>query len=323
MTVFSLLILILAALVVGLVVWTKVIGKNVETLAPRLGELTKVNGGTLHYLDIGPRDGQVLVLIHGLSGQMQHFTHTLSDRLARDYRVILVDRPGCGYSERDSDDLASFQEQGRMIGELLDQLGIDSPVLVGHSLGGAISLAMGLDRPNKTAGVALLCPLTHPEPAPSPAFQGLAVKSPLLRRLIGHTIAVPMAKRTAATVIEIVFRPEPCPDDFMTAAGGALGLRPKAFVTASADFVASDASTGRLAERCASEWVLPGGVLFGADDNILPPDRHGAPMTNFGLTYETIPGAGHMIPLTQPDACETFIRTIASRCVQGEDTPVS
>lgn len=291
---------------------TRFIGRNVTQLVPQAGELARVDGGTLHYIDIGPRDSQTLVLIHGLSGQLQHFTYALSDRLARDFRVIAVDRPGCGYSTRDSDALADLEEQGRMIGALLDRLQVSDPVLVGHSLGGAISLGMALNRADKTAALALICPLTHPEDTPSEAFQGLGVTSPFLRRLIGHTVAVPLGNRAAAKVLEIVFRPDTCPDDFLTRGGGALGLRPKAYITAAGDYCAADPSIRRLAERYAGALSVPGGVLFGQDDTVLSPAKHGAPMTAYGLSHDTLPGRGHMIPLTAPEDCDAFIRRIAA-----------
>ncbi len=312
MTVLLYLIFAVLLLLAAAFLWTRYLGRDAETLVPQLGQLAKVDGGTLHYIDTGPRDGQVLVLIHGLSGQMQHMTYALSDALAKDYRVIAVDRPGCGYSERDSDALADLEDQGRMIGELLDQLKVDKPVLVGHSLGGGVSLAMALNRPEKTAGLALICPLTHPEDSPSDAFKGLAVTSPFLRRLIGNTIAVPMAKRTAPAVLQMVFRPDTCPDDFMIRGGAALGLKPKAFITASGDFVAADSSIRRLSPRYGGDLKVPGGVLFGGDDNVLSPAKHGEPMAAFGMVYETLPGTGHMIPITASDSCEAFIRRMAA-----------
>lgn len=310
---------IVAAILIAAKIWTWKLGHGVEELIPRAGEVVSVEGGVVHYIDTGPintgpRDGQALVLIHGLSGQLQHFTYALVDRLAQDFRVIAVDRPGCGYSERASKSQADVAQQGRMIGEVLDHLGVDAPILVGHSLGGAISLAMALDRPDKTAGLALLCPLTMPQTDAPDAFAGLEVRSDTLRDWIARYIAVPIAKLTSDKVLGLVFAPEVAPEDFLTRAGGALGLRPKAFVTASEDILAVEAAMPRQAARYEAELKTPGGILFGAQDNILSPDSHGHPMTRFGLVHEMLDGGGHMIPLTQPEACEEFIRRMAAAC---------
>ena len=307
------LVLAVLGLLAAAAIYTRYLGRDIGKLVPRAGKLHPVTGGTLHYVESGPQSGQPLVLIHGLSGQLQHFTYALSGQLEGDYRVIAVDRPGCGYSDRDGDDQAALSQQARMIWELLDHLGVSKPVLVGHSLGGAVSLAMALERPGAVGALALLCPLTHEQTEAPEAFDGLEVTSGFLRRLIGHTIAVPMAKKNAGLILTEVFRPDACPQDFMIRAGAALGLRPKAFITASADMVAAGEGIPGQSARYESELKTPGGVLFGAGDNILPPAAHGDAMARYGLTVEELDGHGHMIPITAPDACADFIRRMAAK----------
>ena len=56
----------------------------------------------LHVVDIGPRDaaGPAIVMIHGASSNLESMRQPLGDRLARNHRVILIDRPGHGWSTR-------------------------------------------------------------------------------------------------------------------------------------------------------------------------------------------------------------------------------
>lgn len=122
------------------------------------GRVVLVDGGSIHYVEQGPKDGTPVVLIHGLSGQLQHFTYGLSELLAKDFRVIAIDRPGCGYSTRENDEFSCPEAQGRMINEALDMLNVEKPILVGHSLGGSVALAMALDRPDQIGALALICP---------------------------------------------------------------------------------------------------------------------------------------------------------------------
>ncbi|MEO9780837.1 MAG: alpha/beta fold hydrolase [Sedimentitalea sp.] len=312
-TILTILFLIVVALLALSIFRTRRMAAEAARLVPQAGEVVPVAGGRVHYVDLGPKDAQTLVMIHGLSGQLQHFTYALAGLLAQQYRVIVVDRPGCGYSTRDSDALADPSEQGRMIGEALDRLGVERPVLVGHSLGGAVSLAMAMDRPDRVGGLALLCPATQHEDAVPEVFKGLLVKSPLVRRLIGATIAVPMAAATKDRVLGIVFHPEPPSQDFMIGAGGALGLRPKAFVAASSDAVALRDSGNAQSARYEKELRVPGGILFGAADGILSPAVHGHTMQVHGLEYETLEGRGHMIPMTAPADCADFIRRMAAK----------
>jgi pimeloyl-ACP methyl ester carboxylesterase len=306
-----LLVVLLAA--IGWHLYIRSIADAAEMAVPRIGRMQRVRGGRIHHVDLGPRDAQTLVLIHGLGGQLQHFTHSLTPLLEDEYRLIVPDRPGCGYSERDSGDLAPLPDQARMMWELLDALEVKKPVLVGHSLGGALALAMALDRPADTGALALLCPATQPVGKPAKAFEGLDVPSPILRRAIAETVAVPAAKKTGAATLDAIFAPEPWPQDFPVRAGGVLGLRPKAFVTTSEDFMMMRPAMRAQAARYAAELKAPGGVLFGADDKVLSAEEHGPPMTAHGLEYETLEGRGHMIPITAPEDTADFIRRMAAK----------
>ena len=311
MTVLLVLLLLLAIGVAGLVAHTQRSARWAERQVPMAGRRVSVPGGAIHLVEAGPKDAPAVVLIHGLSGQLQHFTYAMVEDLARDVRVVAVDRPGCGYSERASDADAALATQARMIRVALDELGMERPVLVGHSLGGAVALAMALDAPERTAALALIAPLTRPGET-HPVFRGLEVRSPILRRAIGHTLAVPLAWRTAERVLTAVFAPDPVPDDFVTRAGGALGLRPRAFVAASADLITVQRDIGPLSARYG-ELAMPRGVLFGDGDALLSPERHGTAMAAHGFEVEVLEGRGHMLPITAPEACTAFVRRLAAR----------
>jgi pimeloyl-ACP methyl ester carboxylesterase len=292
---------------------TRKLAREARALVPPVGQFCDTPHGRIHYVDIGPRDAQPLVMIHGLSGQLQHFTYALADALAKDYRVIALDRPGCGYSTRATDAMARLPEQAKTLLSCLDKLGIHQPVLVGHSLGGAVSLAMALQAPEKIRGLALLAPLTHPAAQGADAFKGLIVNTSLMRHLMAQTVAVPTAKRTAAPVLNQIFAPEPCPDDFLLKAGGALGLRPESFVAASADASFLYPAIETQAARYAKGLSPPGAIRFGAEDAILDPVAQGNAMQVYGLDCEIAPKRGHMLPITAPTLCEDFIRATLAK----------
>ena len=290
---------------------TRRLARKAEEMVPPVGKFQPVPGGVIHYVEMGPADAPPLVLIHGLSGQLQHFTYALADLLAPDFRLIILDRPGCGYSTRDHDRLAILPEQAKMIQSFLDILKIEQPILCGHSLGGAIALAMALDAPEKIRGLALLAPLTHPIEEAG-VFKGLIVHSPFVRRVMAQTVAVPMAQRSAAEVLQQVFAPSPCPDDFPIQAGAVLGLRPKSFITASADATLGSGNIALQSARYAPALKTPGAVLFGDQDTVLDPQTNGSTMERFGLQCQMLPDQGHMLPICAPTQCNAFIReTIA------------
>ena len=69
---------------------------------PAQGKMIEVAGASLNVVDIGPRDaaGPPVVMIHGASSNLEVMRQPLGDMLAENHRVILIDRPGHGWSTR-------------------------------------------------------------------------------------------------------------------------------------------------------------------------------------------------------------------------------
>ncbi|MCL6283747.1 alpha/beta hydrolase [Ruegeria sp. 2012CJ41-6] len=313
MTTLLLTLLIVVLLLGAAHLWTRAIARAAKSTVPMSGTRLDLPGGAIHYVEAGSRDAPTLVLIHGLSGNLQHFTYAMMEDLARDHHVIALDRPGCGYSTPFDACTEGLAAQAGVIGAFLDRLGVQNPVLVGHSLGGALSLAMALDRPDKTAGMALLCPLTHPIGTVPEVFKPLEISSNRLRGFLAQTLYAPMVKMLRRRNLRLVFAPEAAPEDFMTRGGGALALRPGTFLGACTDLQASAVSIEAQAARYGTLRV-PGAVLNAVGDQILDPATQGRPMTQFGLAYEELDNRGHMIPVTAPKDCAAFVRRIAAKC---------
>ena len=275
-----------------------------QAAVPADGRFVRVNGKRVHYRDVG--SGPTIVMIHGLAGQMRNFSYALLDKLASDHRVILIDRPGSGYS--DPIDSATIRSQAAHIGDALQTLGLDRPLVVGHSLGGAVALALALDRPDQVGGLALLAPLTHPMDEVSEAFDGLAIASPTARLAVAWTLATPMMMLRGKKGAQAAFAPEPAPDDFATRGGGALLARPGNFQAASADLNAAPADLPSMVARYPS-LEMPVSVLFGRDDPVLDPEAQGeAFVAAVPRADLTLIEGGHMIPVTQPDTVADWIR---------------
>ena len=114
----------------GLAAYSGATARKIEKAVPRDGELIEVNGQTIHYTDDG--SGPAIVMIHGLGGQLRNFARPLVDDLARDYRVIRVDRPGSGYSPRAASTSARLRVQAETLAELIRILKLERPLIVGH-----------------------------------------------------------------------------------------------------------------------------------------------------------------------------------------------
>lgn len=291
----------------GALLFTKRTTRKVEALVPPDGRMVEVAGQRLHVAEAGT--GPALLLIHGLGGQMRSFGPDLVEELARDFRVIRVDRPGSGYSPRDAGTAADLRTQAGVMAGLIDELDLGRPWLVGHSLGGALALTTAVLHPDKVGGLLLIAPASQPIEAAdiSSAFKGLMVP-PRLRSVIAHTIAVPMSILTARTVLGEVFKPEPVPDDFAIAGGGALGMRPSAFIGASADLAEAGTDMAEVVAGYA-KLKVPTHILYARGDALLDYRIHGE------RTAREIPGArltlvegGHMLPFTQGLETARWIR---------------
>jgi pimeloyl-ACP methyl ester carboxylesterase len=309
---FLLLIpLVLFALGAGLALFTRLTSRRVEATLPPAGGFVDVPGARLHLVERG--EGPSILLVHGLAGQLGDFTYAVVDLLAPQYRVVAVDRPGSGYSVRAPGASASLGAQADAIAALIDALKLGRPLVVGHSFGGAVALALAQRHPERVAGLALLAPLTHPVDSVAAPFRGLLIESPWLRALVGWTLATPANLIGRGAVLRFVFAPDGVPPDFDTRGGNLLGLRPGSYIAASADMVAAGEDLPAMARRYGA-LKLPVSILFGRGDRLLSPQDQGE-----SLAAE-IPGAelvlvegGHMLPIIAPQRTAEFIREAASR----------
>jgi pimeloyl-ACP methyl ester carboxylesterase len=296
----------------GLALFSAWTARQVEKRLPPHGHFIEVDGARIHFLDEGA--GPTLLLIHGLAGQTRVFTHSLLDKLKSEYRVVILDRPGCGYSTRARRASAAISAQARTIAHFIEKLGLERPLVVGHSLGGAIALSLALDHPDRVGGLALLAPLTHAQGEIPPLFRGLAVKSSFMRHFIGWTSAIPLSIRNRAFVLDQAFGPQPVAADYGTLGGGMLNLRPHSYVNASRDLMATTEDMPHMQERY-HQLTIPVGMLFGTHDRLLDHIKHGTAMAAkvAGLDLELIEGGGHMVPISSVDRTVAIIARVAQR----------
>jgi pimeloyl-ACP methyl ester carboxylesterase len=310
----SAIVIGLLLLLGGLFLFTLFIAMRVRMGLPPEGRFVTVMGNRIHYLEQGKTQGTApaIVMIHGLGGVAQNFSYSVLGELAKTHRVIAIDRPGSGYSVRPSRSSASLAVQADVVAGVIDALDLGKPLIVGHSLGGAVALATALRYPDKVAGLALVAPLTHMPSETSKAFAALGITWPWLRRLVAWTLATPGSILQREKVMDIVFGPESVPKDFPVRGGGLLGLRPSQFIGASSDMTALPEILPMMQTQYAA-LTLPIAVLYGRQDRILNYLEQGEGLANAAPTavLELIDG-GHMLPITQPDATSDFIRRHAS-----------
>jgi pimeloyl-ACP methyl ester carboxylesterase len=169
--------------------------RTVATAGPRLSIM---EAGT----------GPPVVALHGLGGTKGSFLPTVA-ALSSGFRVIAVDLPGFGDSEKPIGAPYDARYFARVVVDLLDALALERVHLIGNSLGGRIALEIGLRDPARLARLALL--------APSLAWRRDRPWAPLLRLTRPELGLVQLAPRTL--VDAIVRRVIPGADDGWAAAG--------------------------------------------------------------------------------------------------------
>jgi pimeloyl-ACP methyl ester carboxylesterase len=295
---------------------TRRIARSAERSVPPVGKFVDVDGARIHYVESG--QGRPILLIHGLGGHLHHMRRPLMDAFGDGFRLVAPDRPGSGYSTRPVGQ-GRLSEHVRFIVKFMEATGMEKPLLVGHSLGGAIALATALAHPDRVAGLALIAPLTHAEKVAKAEFANLAIKSPLMRRVIAHTIAVPASVRQAPQVLDFVFGPQQPPHDYAVEGGAMVGLRPSHFYATSTDFTGLRHELAEMSERYG-ELAMPVGIFFGTADRVLDHQRHGASLVGRieGLDLELADGIGHMPQYVVTDRVVAFIRRVTERAFAGQ-----
>ena len=322
MSVLVAILALLALLVVGLVIFAWAMRNRVERAVPARGLRIEVDGHHIHYVDSDPEgvDRPAIVLVHGLGGQLQNLTHSLAPLLEDEFRVLAIDRPGSGHSKRARGTGGSVNDYADAVRGFIEALGLERPVVVGHSLGGATAIAVAMRHPQAIRGIVLVAPVTDlPDETPG-VFAPLLIHQNWRRHMIAWTLATPLGLRNGKRTAEIVFAPEPVPDDFGTRGGALLGLRPSNFHSATLDLTSLGETLPLLKERY-EEITVPVAIIHGTRDVITPfgPNAQAqAPRLHADL--KALEGRGHMIPITAAQDVADFVSTHARQWFAEADT---
>src|ERR671913_333297 len=191
-TLLGVLAAVALVLIAGAVA-TFFIARSIEARYPPHGRFAEVAGGRLHYVELGPgRAAQgTILLLHGASGSSGDTIAALGEPLSKRFRVIALDRPGSGWSDRIGADASSPAVQGRIIREFLDGIGVKRAIVVGHSWAGALATNLALDHADLVSGLVLLAPATHPWPGGDISWYYTPMTWPIVGRLLPWTVTTP------------------------------------------------------------------------------------------------------------------------------------
>jgi len=274
--------------------------RHVARRYPPAGVFVTVDGRRLHLVERGAEDAQAVVLIHGLRGSSAEFTCSVADRLAERYRVLALDRPGYGASDPLRRDSGAPSAQARALHTALEHLGVERPILVGHSLGAATVMAYAVAYPDDLGAGVTLSGHTLPFDGEFGSRTRLA-ETPVLAPLLLDTIATPLGLLAGPWILREALKPQTPPPGY-TAAALRSALRPGSFRAAAADVRECDRDMRTFFHRYG-ELAMPFVIVAGSRD------RHISPNSSLTLhrllrhsELREIEGSGHMPFFADPGA---------------------
>ncbi len=250
--------------------------KEAAAAAPET-QVIEVDGQPLAYLRLGEAEGAPLVLVHGFGGDINNWLFNLPS-LAESHSVYAVDLPGHGKSGK-TVDKASLEALAETLAGFMTAAGIEDAHLVGHSLGGAISLQLALARPARVASLTLISPAGFGPDINADYIEGFiaAERRKEMKGLLQMLFADPeLVSRDMVNDLLKYKRLD--------------GVNPA--LRAIADGVFPDGrQTGVLSPRLA-ELAVPLQVIWGAEDRIVPAS-HAADLPD-KVRVHLLDDVGHM-----------------------------
>lgn len=296
------------AALVGSVLFNWAAARRAEKAAPPIGSFVEVDGVRLHYVDRG--EGPAVVLLHGNGVMLQDFEVSGVLGLAADrHRVIAFDRPGFGYSDRPRSTVWAPVAQADLITRALKQIGVDRAVIVGHSWGTMVALAMALDHPQSVAGLVLLSGYYYGTARPDVVlFSTPAI--PVIGDLMANTVSPLAGLLIGPAAVKASFAPAPVSDKF-AAFPIAMTLRPSQVRATAAD-TAMMVPGGIALSRRYGELTLPVIVMAGDGDLIVNVDKHAKRFVQDvnGAELRIVDGQGHLFHYAAPDQVVAAIRDL-------------
>jgi pimeloyl-ACP methyl ester carboxylesterase len=295
-----------------------------ERSYPPQGQTVAVTGASLNVVELGPKDfgksdigGPPILLIHGASSNLEAMRKPLGEMLAQHHRVIMIDRPGHGWSPRERLSDSTPDVQARMIAEGLAKLGTGPVIVVVHSLAGALGARLALDYPDRVAGLVMLAPVTHPWYG-GVGFYNSLVNTAVIGPLLAYTITLPLGLLLVEPGARAVFAPQAMPENFVRDSATPLLLRPREFLANARDLVTLKQAVEEQSPRYG-EIRTPVTIISGDVDKTVSTVIHSRMFAKTvpGAKLIVLPGIGHMIQNAEPELVVSEIEAMVARIGQG------
>ncbi|WP_238365290.1 alpha/beta fold hydrolase [Mesobacterium pallidum] len=263
-----------------------------EARWPAEGQLLDVGGHQVHAVVMGA--GPDLVLIHGASGNTRDMTFRLAPALAEHFRVIVLDRPGLGYTHRINRTGATITDQAALLSGAARQLGAERPLVVGQSYGGAVALAWAVTQPDHIAGMVSISGASHPWDTGLSTYYK-ALSHPWIGPLVIPLLTAWVPDRVVEANLSEVFAPQAVPEGYAAHFGPGLTLRRESLRANALQRANLLGEIETLSPRY-SDLTLPIEIVHGDADTTVSPEIHARRLVAEvpSARLEILPGIGHM-----------------------------
>ncbi len=296
----------------GLAVWNVVRAHAAERRNPPVGRFLRAGGLRWHVVDLNPTaPGRPVLMLHGNGAQVDDLLSTgIPETLAATRRVVLLDRPGFGHTHRPWPRVPDAASQARAVADAISTLGLDRPVVVGHSWGGLVATALGVHHPGSVGGLVLLSGYHVPEQRLD-ALLTTGPAIPVIGDFVRYTIQPFIADLIVRRAKARIFEPWPIPPGFDAAVPDEMIRRPGALRAAAGDGLTMRSSAEKLGPHHGG-LRMPVAILAGAEDRIVDPDTHSRALHRAvpGSTLRILPGVGHMMHHAVPDAVVAAVEEV-------------
>jgi pimeloyl-ACP methyl ester carboxylesterase len=287
------------------------LAKRAEQDNPPAGRFLDVNGVRLHYVERG--SGQPLVLLHGNGSMIQDFESSgLIDLAADNYRVIIFDRPGFGHSDRPRNVVWTPDAQAELVKHALERLGASDAIVLGHSWGASVAIALALKYPNLVRGLVLASGYYYPTARADVLAMG-APSLPLIGDILSHTLSPLLSRAAWPLMMAKIFGPRSVPKKF-EAFPKEMALRPSQIRASAAEsaLMIPDAFKFR---RQYADLKMPVVIIAGEQDRLVDIDTQSARLHSdiSQSRFHRLAGNGHMIQQTATDRLMSAIIEVAGR----------
>lgn len=277
------------------------------------GRFVTVDGTRLHYVEQGA--GSPVVLLHGNGSMVADFVSSgIAELVGSDYRLVTFDRPGFGFSERPRDRTWGPFEQAKLLLAAFDRLNIERPIIVGHSWGTLVALALALEGAGRIAGLVLLSGYYYPVPRTSqPQVTALSGSAfPLVDNMLRQTVMPFVSRMMAPGAVRRVFAPCPVPERFQDSYSIPHALRASQ-VKAVIEEAAMLADSAKVLSELYKDLSVPVRLIAGSHDRIVETEKHSARLHRElrTSTFRNVPGIGHMVHHAAPQEVAAAINAVS------------